>query len=359
MKAVTITVPGKLILMGEHAAVYGRPALIAAVDLWMLVRVASRAEPGISIELPALDHTEVASWSSIHAYARRARERWKQYVDDGTTASFAAVRSDDPAHLVKVALGETARFLEEDEGPAFTLRIESEQPVGVGFGSSAAVAVGVVQAYLTLRGVSVGDAQLHQLALEVERRQHGMPSGIDPATVLRGGGLWAERDTSGHLQFESIDCRTPLLDRIRVFDTGTPAESTGEVVAAVREVRDQDPERFNLLLDRMERATRRLRALVTCGDERPEDTVAAIREYEACLEELGAVPEAVHCRVRAIEERGGAAKISGAGALTGPGAGSLLVYHPQTDVDLRDALGGLPRHFVRLGAEGAHREDDL
>src|SRR5579863_4365513 len=54
---------------------------------------------------------------------------------------------------------------------------------------------------------------------------------------------------------------------------------------------------------------------------------AGIREHQACLEALGVVPAPVRALVRQIEAAGGAAKVSGAGSLAGPGAGSLLVYH--------------------------------
>jgi hypothetical protein len=69
------------------------------------------------------------------------------------------------------------------------------------------------------------------------------------------------------------------------------------------------------------------------------------------------VPPAVKERVRQVEERGGAAKISGAGALTGDGAGSLLVYHPADDeAEGWSFLADLPRYPLTLGTEGLRRE---
>jgi hypothetical protein len=94
-----------------------------------------------------------------------------------------------------------------------------------------------------------------------------------------------------------------------------------------------------------------------------------IREHQACLEELGVVPEAVRAVVRRVEAEGGAAKISGAGSLAGPGAGSLLVYDasagaaedaPRSRNAERFAgwsfLRPFPYHPVHLGAAGLRRE---
>ena len=83
-----------------------------------------------------------------------------------------------------------------------------------------------------------------------------------------------------------------------------------------------------------------------------------IREFEACLEEFGVVPEPVRRIVRQVEERGGAAKISGAGSLAGPGAGSLLVYHPRPeDIAGWDFLRPLTALDLWLGAPGVWLEE--
>jgi hypothetical protein len=71
------------------------------------------------------------------------------------------------------------------------------------------------------------------------------------------------------------------------------------------------------------------------------------------------VPEAVRDLVRRVDAEGGAAKVSGAGSLAGPGAGSLLVYHPDAErIAAWPFLQRFPFHPVHLGAAGLRREID-
>jgi mevalonate kinase len=355
MKTATAVAPAKLILMGEHAVVYRRPALTAAIDLWLRVTMTPRRESGVGLHLAELNHREVTDWASIRTYADTVRDRWHRYVEHPTPEAFAHMRGDDPAHLVKVALGEAERRLPDAEAPAVTVAVRTQQPIGAGFGSSAAVAVAVVQAYLAAQEAEASDEVLRELVLDVERRQHGTPSGVDPETVRRGGLVWAER-TEDTLDYCSVTPRSPVLDGFRVLHTGRPAESTGTVVDAVRAHRDDDPETFEARLDRMEAATRTLRTVIAQEAAHRDETLRVVREVEAELEALGVVPEPVQRIVRAVEERGGAAKISGAGALSGSRAGPLLVYHPDPEVDLGAKFESLTEMNVRLGAEGAHVE---
>lgn len=345
--------------MGEHAVVYGRPALAAAVDLRLTVRVSAAADAAVHLDLAGIGHTESLAWEAVRAYARAARESWREYDRQPGPERFRAVRGDDPAHVVKIALGEAADFLSEAEPPGVRVAVASELPVGCGFGSSAATAAGVIAGYLAFRGADPGLDELERLTREAERRQHGFPSGIDGATVLRGGLLWARKLASGELERERIDCRSRLLSAIRVYDTGTPAEPTGAVVAAVRSRRAQDPGGHERLLDRIEAAAWGLRAELAREEEDPARVRELIRDCEACLEELGVVPAPVRDLVRRIEAAGGAAKISGAGSLAGPGAGSLLVYHSDAErISGWPFLSPLPAHPVHLGSAGLRLEID-
>ncbi|MEE8176315.1 MAG: hypothetical protein V3T97_06855, partial [Gemmatimonadota bacterium] len=135
----------------------------------------------------------------------------------------------------------------------------------------------------------------------------------------------------------------------------------------VRERVASEPDRYEALFERMDRATRRFRDALLEDGLRGEVEIACLREYEASLEELGVVPGAVRELVRRVEAEGGAAKISGAGALEGPdagapggpGAGCLLVYHPDpAAIASWGFLEGLERYPVTLGGPGLRLESE-
>jgi mevalonate kinase len=345
--------------MGEHAVVYGRPALVAAIDLRLFAHFSDSPDAGVRLDLPGLGLSEHLSWREVQDYARAARDRWDGYSAQPGPESFQEMRGEDPAHVVKAALGEAIDAIDALGGnpEGLALRVESDLPLGSGFGSSAATAVAVVAGCFAWRSTGLDLERIEGLALEVERRQHGHPSGVDGATILRGGVLWARKLSSGCLEIEPVRVSSSLLNRLRVYDTGMPPEATGAVVAAVRRRREQDPARFAEVLDRIEAATAAFRAELEREEEDRDRALHLIRAAQTCLEEIGVVPGAVRDAVRQIESEGGAAKVSGAGSIAGPGAGSLLVYHPEPErLRACAALRSFPYHAVHLGAPGFRQE---
>ena len=358
--------------MGEHAAVYGRPALVAAIDRRMHLELIilgtpdKGSEPGLSFSLPQVGVDDTWSWRRLVAYANDRREAWRRWSEDPEAFLFQKVLGADPAHLVRVAVGETLLHLGELPSQKARLTMRSDIPLGSGFGSSAAASAVVVQAMLEWRGTSDDQGEgnrdlIGRLALEAERRQHGAPSGVDTSTVIHGGALWVERQDD-QLLTEPVELvNSEVMDHFRVFHSGAPAQATGEVVAAVRALRDRDREAFDVALDKASELTAGLRTLLQEQSSSAVDRArASVQGFGAWLESIGVVPAEVAQIFRAVERAGGAAKISGAGDLDGPGAGSVLIFHPQPE-KLKDlvALENLERLDLKLGAPGLRVESRL
>lgn len=339
--------------MGEHAAVYGRTALVAALDLRCRVEVAERPGDRVELSLPDLGVDEETTWDSVRAYADEARRRWVAYATDPVAHPFAQVLGADPGHLVKVAAGETAREAGLDRPPGARIRVRSSIPRGSGFGSSAALAVALPAALLAAWSEAPDPRRVERVALETERRQHGLPSGVDHATAVTGGVVQARRAADGTLVAEPLPLRRGALDAFRIFHTGEPPDSTGEVVAAVRQRYADRRDELDALLERMEAATAAFAREIGADTGSAAALRAAVREFESCLESLGVVPATVRATIRAFEAAGGAAKISGAGSTRGPGAGALLTLpSAAADSPLPDWLPHLAPVTASLGAAG-------
>ncbi|MEJ2084945.1 MAG: mevalonate kinase [Acidobacteriota bacterium] len=356
-RRVLASVPGKLILMGEHAAVYGRPALVSAVGPRAFVSVGPSRGKTV-IDLPNLERRSETCWRELFALAETASSRWAEYSREPTPDRFRELGTDTPEHLVAIALGEVSRELGSVDLPEVEVRVESKLPIGSGFGSSAATAVAVIGAMLAFLELEVEEERIDRLAFEVERRQHGFPSGVDHKTVIHGGVLWARRSDQGSLEVEPLGLRPERLADLLVYQTGRPRESTGEVVAAVKRLASDEPVEFERRLDVMERCVDTLREYL-CGSDAQSDVLRSVMQsYEKCLEELGVVPKPIESVVRAIELTGGAAKISGAGALSGSSAGCLLVQPADGPTAmLPDELRAYERQTVELGDEGFRIEE--
>lgn len=371
-ESVRLSVPGKVILMGEHAAVYGRPAVVAAVDLRLEVEACVGSVTGgggVHLDLPDIGVAEEHSWPEVEEFANRARRQWRAFR--AGQEPFRASR--DRSGLVRIAVGEAmASLAAAASAPlrerTLELRLRSAIPVGGGLGSSAAAAVGVVAAVRRLAVATAGASSdllparvdgeellaIESAALEVERRQHGFPSGIDSGTVLRGGVLLV-RDRGGDLGFDELPQRGWLRRGIRIVDSGTPGQTTGAVVTTVRKFYGEDPDGVAEVLDRIGDAAEAFREALVA--DRETEASAAIRAGHRSLVDLGVVPGAIAERVARIEAAGGSAKISGAGALEGESAGALICMLGGRDSGTIGGLSDLAPVDAPIGAEGLRFED--
>ena len=144
---------GKIILFGEHSVVYNRPAIAVPVTQVQATATIEPAEQGITIR--ALDTNQVIS------------------VDTGRY-----VPADPLAAIVRVTL-EHLRVSQAD----LSIAIHSTIPIASGLGSSAAVSTAIVRALAQWATVSLDDATVNALVYEVEKLQHGTPSGIDNTVI--------------------------------------------------------------------------------------------------------------------------------------------------------------------------------
>jgi len=325
--AAAASVPGKTILFGEHAAVYGHPALASALDRRMSVVCRAEARGRGAIRLHA----------ASYGLARR--------YEAGEIAAIAArEKALDPGDLAIAAAAIAAAGFAGD----LDLHVESAIPPGAGFGSSAALAVGIASACRRALDRPGDPEEIAAIAHRVERLQHGNPSGIDVRAVLHGGAIWCRRGANG-LVHEPAPLAPEALEAIRLFDTGAPAESTGEMVAAVRGLRDREPGRVDDALAMLDGAAEEGRDALARGDVRA--LIGAIRRAHAGLSALDVVHPDVRRVIARIESEGGAAKISGAGGRRGTGSGLVLVVHSGFA-----APPSWVAHDVALGAPGLREE---
>lgn len=304
---VTVSVPGKVHLMGEHAVVYGKPALLAAVNKRMYITVADAVETG-------------------------ERDAYDGFI----------------IGLLEKELKQ--RF------PPLAITISSDVPAGFHLGTSAMVAVGTIAALLYATKKVWNPERVNMLAYEAEKKQHGNPSGGDNTCVTFGGLLWYRKE----LEFLKSMWQLPFrpskkLHNFFLIKTTKPKESTGDMIRHVAEKVKKNKDHMEFVFAQNERQTRALAGALKEGDEKT--LIDAMREGEATLEEMGVVSKKVKPLIRTLEESGGAAKILGGGGRA-DGVGYLLCYHP-TAKCIQEACKpyGYSVESISLGEEGLRLEN--
>ena len=206
--------PGKIILFGEHAVVYGQPALAVPVtQVHAEVQVSDSSRAGIWIEAPEIDlHTELNSLPADHPLATII-------------------------HNVFSVLG-------IDSFSSLNLRIESTIPVASGLGSGAAVSVALTRALSKYLGHTLSDEEVNDQAFEIEKLHHGTPSGIDNTVITYAKPVYFVKGR----QPETFKVGEPF--HIVIGDTGVAAP-TRESVGDVRKLWVDDKVRWETVFDKI------------------------------------------------------------------------------------------------------------
>lgn len=278
MPAITATAPGKIILFGEHAVVYGRPAVAAPVSE-VQVRVVVSAEPRapagqIVVQAPAI----------------------------GLEAVWDDLPEDNP---LKAAIRLTLAEVGRERRPACKVRISSTIAVAAGMGSGAAVSVALIRAYSAFLGSPLPDGRVSALAFEVEKLHHGTPSGIDNTVITYARPVYFVRGEPVRM------LKLPKSFRLVIADTGI-ASPTAAAVSDVRRGWQSDPQRYHDLFDRVGEIGDQARKAIESGH--PEALGSLMNANHALLQEIGVSCAELDALVDAARRAGAlGAKLSGGG----------------------------------------------
>lgn len=302
MPAISASAPGKAILFGEHAVVYGQPAIAIPVTQ-VRARAIVTAEP--------------------HQPAGSVRI---QAPNIGLEASLVELPPEDPlSSAVKLVFTE----LGLSQSPALTIRVTSTIPVAAGLGSGAAVSVAILRALSEFLGRSLPNERVSALAYEVEKLHHGTPSGIDNTVITFARPVYFVRRADANL-IETLRVAKPF--KLVIADSGIPSP-TAIVVGDVRRAWQAEPARYQALFSAVGGLVTAARAAIERGET--ESLGSLMDENHALLCEMGVSSPELERLVAAARQAGAqGAKLSGGGR----GGNLIALVAPETTGSVAQAL---------------------
>lgn len=307
-----VSAPGKIIMFGEHAVVYGKRALAAAVDLrcYCLVepfehnnRVVALVLPdaGFSAtwnldDLPWAAVTEMAPFGELSVDSDLSR----------TLFALACERSDkvsmiQACHAFLYLFMHLAQNLQR-RPQMYTVR--SALPIGAGLGSSASYSVCLVTAMLythihlampTTQAIDLKDVEtINRWAFLGEKILHGNPSGVDNTVSSFGGAICFKRRTN-----ETEEAQSELIEKIKGFEalhiliTDTRiSRDTKALVGGVSSRKKEEPDYIQQILEGIEAITLEARKLMA------ENAANLCRQ--AWVKKLGELMDANHTHLTSL-----------------------------------------------------------
>lgn len=290
--------PAKIILVGEHAVVYGQPAIAVPVSS---LRASAQATPNS-------DH------QGLYIEAEDLGQRLPVSVSDV---------------ILDHALVQTARlFLDFASQPApnLTVHLSSQIPMASGLGSGAAVSTALVRVLAQAMNLRLTDDHLNSLIFEVEKLHHGTPSGIDNTVIVYERPVYFVRSQP----IESVAIGAPLT--LLIGDTGQGA-LTRVAVSDVRTLVESQPAEINPILDAVGDLVRQARTAIETGNAQSLGRLMT-RNHHLLQQLTVSSPELDQLVDAALNAGALGAKLSGGGR----GGNMIALVSPETRQQVADAL---------------------
>jgi mevalonate kinase len=218
--------PGKIILFGEHAVVYGRPAIAVPVTQVQATAIVEPSEQGLIIRAADVDRSPVV---------------------DGSNPI------DPLVSIVNLTVEHLNYPL-----PDVEITIHSTIPIASGLGSGAAVSTAIVRALAQWFGAQLDDAEVNALVYEVEKLHHGTPSGIDNTVIVYQKPVYFVRGEP----LQTFNVVQPLT--VVIGHTGV-ASPTKIAVGDVRRGWEIDRARYEAWFDRIGAIVQQARSAIETG----------------------------------------------------------------------------------------------
>ncbi|GEQ71132.1 hypothetical protein JCM33374_g4813 [Metschnikowia sp. JCM 33374] len=380
-----VSAPGKVILFGEHSAVYGKPAIAAALSLraYLLVQP-SQTPDEIVLEFPDIGlvhkwNTADIPWEKLGAVLPRKK---------GHGTDLPSVTEELVPEILDLAsdlLGDCSSDLHYTACRCFLYLyfnlcgahvsghhfcIRSTLPIGAGLGSSASTAVCLAAALAALGG-HVHDPKL-QLNEHVLRKDtpaadfidewsfmgekcfHGNPSGIDNAVATHGGAVMYQRMSDPSTPSVRTGIRNFAALKLLLINTKVP-RSTADLVGNVARLNSKHSKATSAILDAMSHVATDAYHLMML----PELDKTSLRELvdinHGLLVALGVShPSLEEVRIITEKHKLGATKLTGAG---GGGCAITILHDAATETDVERISGelcakGFETFQATLGGKG-------
>ena len=206
---------GKIILLGEHAVVYGRHAIATPVPLAIQAHV-ERGGNGVQLIIPR--------WGVEQRLHRNA----------------------DKQHSFEKSLAMIFRTLGL-ERESMRVEIFPNVPRAMGLGGSAAIAVATIRALDRCFDLGLDDERVNELAFECEKIAHGTPSGIDNTLSVYGQTMLFRAGDSPKREVIEVQKPVQLVVGISGIESLTAA-----TVTRVRKAREAYPGLYEKIFDQID-----------------------------------------------------------------------------------------------------------